>query len=154
MSRKRAFTLIELVIIIAVLAILSVVAVPRIGNFITSSKIAATKEEMQNLKKAIVGDPKLVSSGEYSYGGYLNDVGTLPPNLGALVTKPGGVADWDKFTKTGWGGPYIERGENDSYLIDAWGSNYVYDQSNGVLTSLGPDGTGGTGDDIVIQLLK
>ena len=152
--KLRAFTLTELVIIISLLAILSAITIPRVGNFITNAKVAATKEEMQNLKKAMVGDPRLVSSGQYSYGGYMNDVGELPPNFAALISKPSGVSDWDKFTKSGWRGPYIERGIDNAYRKDAWGNNYIYNKTRNFLRSRGPDGVRGTADDIRIQLLK
>ncbi len=154
LSKGRAFTLTELVIIISLLAILSAITIPRVGNFITNAKIAATKEEMQNLKKAMVGDPNLIAAGQYSYGGYLNDVGKPPPNFYALISKPSGVPDWDKFTKRGWRGPYIERGESNAYRKDAWGNNYIYNKNKNFLRSRGPDGVNGTADDIRIYLLK
>ncbi len=135
---NSGFTLVELVIIIMVLGVLAMVAVPRMGNIIGSSKTAATKDEMRLLKTALVG------SAAKCLRGYENDVGSLPTNLTGLVTKPGGVADWNRFTKTGWNGPYIENNDGD-YLKDAWNVDYIYSSASRNLKSVG------SGDTITIN---
>ncbi len=127
------FTLIELVIIIVVVGILSTVAIPIMGNMLESSRANATKREMLLFKAAIVG------SADTGIRGYENDVGSPPPNLQGLVTKPAGVANYDKFTKTGWNGPYVDSNNND-YLTDGWGVNYIYDFAGRSIISVGgPD---------------
>lgn len=127
------FTLIELVIIIVVVGILASVAIPVAGNMIRSSKITATRQELLSLKNAIAG------RADGQIRGYENDVGSLPPSLTGLVTKPAGVADYDRFTKTGWNGPYIDPNNND-YLKDAWNSDYIYDPAARFIRSVGgPD---------------
>ncbi len=125
----------ELVIIIVVLGILAAVAVPMFGNMINSSKISATKSEMESLKRAIVGNPRVVAGGELVDRGYQGDVGTAPSQLVDLVTKPGSVPGYDKITRIGWNGPYIDNNNGD-YLKNAWGSNYIYDQSGRTLKSI------------------
>ncbi len=125
------FTLIELTIIIIVLGVIAAVGIPVMGNMINSSKINATKSELTTLKTAIVGKS---SSGVIR--GYESDVGLSPPDLQALFTKPGPVADWDRFTQTGWNGPYIE-GSDGEYLKDAWNVDYVYDSIGRTIRSVG-----------------
>jgi prepilin-type N-terminal cleavage/methylation domain-containing protein len=132
-GRDSGFTLIELVIIIVVVGVLATVAVPVIGNMMETSRINATRQEMLLLKTAIVG------RADSGVRGYENDVGSLPPTLQGLVIKPAGVTDYDRFTKTGWNGPYINT-DNADYLKDAWGVNYLYDQGSRMLKSSGgPD---------------
>lgn len=128
------FTLIELVIIIVVLAVLASVGIPVLGNVILSAKRESTRKELLTLKTAIVG-----RMGSAPVRGYENDVGQPPPALQGLVTKPAGVADYDRFTKTGWNGPYVEDDGGD-FLEDAWGVDYVYDPSQRIIISVGgPD---------------
>lgn len=165
----RGFTLIELVMIIILLAILSAVAVPRFINLITPSRENITRQEMETLRKAMVGDPGLVAGGAYSSRGFRGDVGRFPTageGLPALATNPG-VPAWNRYTKTGWNGPYVDAGVGDeygptnSYLRDAWGNNYEYQPTNNPprIVSRGPNGilesTAGNpcgGDDICVEL--
>jgi len=131
---SSGFTLIELIIIVLTLGVLAAVAIPRIGAIVGTSKTNATKDEMRRLKIALVG-----SAGD-DIRGYENDVGLLPPDLTGLVAKPGGVSDWDRFTQTGWNGPYISA-DDDKYLQDAWGTNYIYSQGSRTIKSVGSGDT-------------
>lgn len=136
-SRRRdtaGFTLVEIVIIILAIGVLATVAIPRLGNIIGDSKKTATREEMRRLKTAIIG------SADGNSRGYENDLGTPPPNLTALVVKPGGAADWNRFSRTGWNGPYINPDGNE-YLTDAWGANYIYNSSSRYIQSIGSGDT-------------
>jgi hypothetical protein len=136
---RGGFTLVELVIIIVTLGILAAVAIPRFADMAESSKINATKKEMRELKRAIVGNPDAVSGGEYVDRGFEGDVGFAPSKLEDLVVKPDSVASYDKLTRLGWNGPYIDSSGGD-YLKDAWGVNYVYDPANRRIISVGgPD---------------
>lgn len=127
------FTLVELVIIIVVLGILAAVAIPKFSSISDNSKITATKEEMQQLKRAIVGNPTIVAGGTVVDRGYYGDVGSLPTALADLVTKPGSVATYDKLTRIGWNGPYIDSA---GYSIDAWGGTYVYSSATRRIISI------------------
>jgi len=132
------FTLIEIVIVILALGVLATVAIPRLGGILSSSKTTATKEEMRRLKIAIVG------SASDKISGYEPDINSLPSDLSDLTSKPGGVADWNRFTKTGWNGPYIDP-DNGDYLKDAWSVNYIYSSANRTIKSVG------SGDTITIN---
>lgn len=133
---RRGFTLIELVIVIVVLGILAAFAFPRFTTMSASAKIAATKEEMNTLKRAIVGNPAATAGGEYVDRGFEGDVGFAPTRLLDLAAKPDSVAVYDKLTRLGWNGPYIDSA-NGLYLKDAWGVDYVYDASTRRLKSVG-----------------
>jgi len=129
------FTLIELAIIIVILGVIATAGIPVMGNMINASKISATEDELNTLKIAIVG-----KTGAGNIRGYENDIGAPPPALQGLFTKPAGVSNWNKFTKTGWNGPYID-GDDGQYLKDAWGVNYVYDPAGRTIKSVGGQDT-------------
>lgn len=132
----RGFTLIELVIVIVTLGIVAAVAIPRFGDITESSKENATRSEMVVLKKAIVGNPESVSGGEYIDRGFEGDVGFVPSQLSDLVRKPDSVAVYDKFTRLGWNGPYVDSAQG-LYLTDAWGTPYVYQPGSRRIVSVG-----------------
>jgi prepilin-type N-terminal cleavage/methylation domain-containing protein len=136
---QRGFTLIELVIIIVVLGILAAVAVPKFADMMDSSKTAATRKELQSLRESIVGNPEVVSSGVVIDRGFLGDVGFVPSQLSDLVVKPDSVSAYDKLTRLGWNGPYID-GDGNDYQSDAWGVAYSYDPAGQRIVSVGgPD---------------
>lgn len=120
------FTLVEIVIVIVVLGIIASIAIAAIGDFIDESRIAATKSEMQEIKKAIVGDPQIAAGGKHISRGFLGDCGFVPERLQDLITRPDSVPAYNKFEQTGWNGPYVDSADGE-YLTDAWGSAYVYD---------------------------
>lgn len=123
---QGGFTLIELVIIIVVLGILAAVAIPKFGDMAESSKVTATRSELVALKKAIVGNPSAVAGGSYIDRGFAGDVGLIPSQLIDLVVKPGSLAVYDRLTRLGWNGPYIDS-SGGNYSRDAWGNSYLYE---------------------------
>ena len=161
----KGFTLIEIIIVLSVLAILMGIAVPMIYRQLASSAEQATKEEMENLKKALIGDPTKIQNGVRTDFGALGDWGGLPPTLQALVEAQTPAWSYDKEKKAGagWKGPYIS-GEEGEYLLDGWGNEYVYstaDYTNGKgelvdgkIVCYGPDKAEGGGDDLTIEILK
>jgi len=139
LSREPGFTIIELVMVIVVLGIVAAIAVPRMGGLSESSRITATESEMVILKKAIVGNPSVVAGGRYFDVGFEGDIGHPPGALVDLAVKPDSLPVYDKFTRIGWNGPYVDTAGND-YLKDAWGTDYVYDGSSRAIVSVGgPD---------------
>ena len=130
------FTLIELVIIIVILGIIAAVAIPRFGTLTENSRINATREEMLRIKRAIVGNPEVISGDTYVDRGFEGDVGFPPTSLADLVRKPDSIPAYDRFLRQGWNGPYLDSAEQ-NYLSDAWGNAYVYDPSSRTITSAG-----------------
>lgn len=163
--RARAgFTIGEMVIVIAIIAILAALITPLAVNTITQGRYDACIKELQNIKKAIVGDPELVQNGTRSSFGFVGDIGLLPATLDQLIdgsglpaypqVSPSGNITW------GWRGSYI------SDYNDPWGRPYRYTSNwPGVSTpfqalptviatilSNGPDGAPSTADDLSIEI--
>jgi prepilin-type N-terminal cleavage/methylation domain-containing protein len=145
-ARHSGFTLIEIVIVIVTLGILAAVAIPYFADISDGSRISATRDEMQRLKRAIVGNPAAVAAGSYVDRGFAGDVGQLPASLTDLAVKPDSIPPYNRLTRIGWNGPYIDDDAN-SYLTDAWGNPYVYDRAGRRLIS---PGAGGSGDSIIV----
>lgn len=146
---ERAFTLIEIVMVIVLLGIIAAVAVPRFIDFSRTARVNVTKQKLEALRKAVVGDPSVAAGGTYSSRGYRGDVGSMPSTLSLLTSH---TVTWNRYTKTGYNGPYIDIGSDP--FRDAWGNNFVYNSAATppTITSYGPNGASGGGDDIVVEL--
>ncbi len=140
--------------VIIILSIISAVAVPKIGNLIVVSRDKATRGEMTELKKAIVGDPSAVAGGTLVDRGFNGDIGRLPDPFDELVTQ-GALPSWNRYTQTGWNGPYVSDDGEDNWKEDAWGEEYIihsYAVGESSLVSHGPDKVLGGGDDLILHL--
>lgn len=118
---NRGFTLIEVVVVIMVTGIIVAVAMKSFTGLNDSAKLEATKQEMESLAFAIAGNPTITDNGARTDFGYVGDVGSMPPNLDALFTNPGGYSTWK--------GPYVSNRftqTTDDYKRDAWGNLYTY----------------------------
>lgn len=127
-SRTSGFTLIELVIILILVGLLAAVAIPKYIDLGAQAKINVTKEKLQNIRRAILGDPGAVSGGRLSAQGFWGDRGVLPSSLTDLVVK-GTQPTYDKYTRRGWNGPYVDTqqvGGKYQAFVDAWDNDITY----------------------------
>jgi len=161
----KGFTLIEVIVILIVMSILAAVAVPVALRVFETAAEDATREEMINLKKAMIGDSNRQQSAARGNFGFLGDMGRLPINLDELYLR-GSLSSFSynniKQAGAGWKGPYItgtfSGEEADEFKKDGLGNDYALtvgpSQLEGVLTSPGPDGVPGTADDISLEILS
>lgn len=135
-SARRAFTLLEILVVLAIIGLLVGLAVTKVGGiFGTNQETIARLFVNSSLKVPLTS--------------YRMNMGSYPSTaegLQALVTPPQNGAD-------NWKGPYIETPGN-KLPLDPWQEPYIY-RFPGVknprdfdLFSKGPDKTEGTPDDI------
>jgi general secretion pathway protein G len=129
----RAFTLIELLLVLVILATLAALVAPRFVHRGEQAKITAAAVDIAQIEGTL--DTFEVDCGRYP---------TTEEGLRALVDQPTGLG--------GWQGPYLR--SRGSTPKDPWGNPYVYrspgqHNTNGCdLYSMGPDGQDGGSDDI------
>ena len=127
-AARRAFTLIELLLVLVILGVLAVVVVPKFAGRSEQARVTAAKTDISRLSLAL--DAFEIDIGRYP---------TTEEGLGALVAAPPNAPDWKQ--------PYVASVPN-----DPWGNpyNYRYPGSNNPngydLSSLGPDGREGADD--------
>ena len=130
-SLARAFTLVEMLLVLVILAVLAAIVIPKFTGRSQQAKETAAKSQISNFELAL--DAFEVDSGFYPQGS---------AGLNALVDQPSGAQNWK--------GPYLKKG----VPLDPWGNPYVYAYpgKNNVkgydLMSVGPDGRAGGDDDI------
>jgi len=130
-SRARsAFTLLELLIVLAILGLLAAMVVPRLGGEVQDAQVKTTRTQLATLTTAVER--------------FAIDVGRYPSadeGLSALIERPTGVAE------DAWEGPYLTKR---TLPADGWKRPFLYEINDGdfVIRSLGADGAvGGEGND-------
>ena len=135
--------------LMVLVGIMMSVALPQFLDFSEEAREAVTTERMNQIKIAIVGDPRLRANGMYLKPGFEAHMGSVPTALTELTTQ-GAQTSYDPYTKTGWRGPYITTTDSD-WSNDGWGTALVYSSGGRTITSYGPDEAAGGGDDIVVS---
>jgi general secretion pathway protein G len=129
--KRRAFTLVELLVVILIISMLAAFVAPRMFKGLGKAKADIAKARI-----AII---------ENSLARFYLDCGRYPDDsegLGVLLVPPSDVEDR-------WNGPYLKQSD----LIDPWNNPYIYVAEGQInpgsfdLVSLGADGVdGGEGD--------
>lgn len=127
---KKAFTLIELMLVVIIIGVLSAMVVPRLAGRSEQARTQAAKTDIN-------------SSLPLALDLYEMDTGSYPDSLENLRTRSGANTE-------SWHGPYLKKKP-----LDPWGKEYIY-RSPGEhntdsydLYSAGKDGQPNTADDLV-----
>lgn len=124
--REKAFTLIEVMVVMAIISILAGMMMPPVWKFWESEDIATTRQRMKDLKTAMVGDKALVQNGVRTHYGFVGDFGELPfTNATTCLLNNLAVKDSlpPKYEVDNWNGPYLGSGfDSADFLNDAWGN--------------------------------
>ena len=127
----RAFTLIELLLVLVILGVLAAIVVPKFAGRTEQARITAAVSQIATFGTAL--DAFEVDTGRYPQGkSGLNDLFQQPREA------------------QGWRGPYLKN----EVPKDPWGNEYVYEcpgkhnPTSYDIMSMGPDGRVGGDDDI------
>lgn len=99
-TKRSAFTLIELLLVLVILAVLASIVVLNFNSIFGQADDTKVKADIGTLHTAIEM--------------YHMQVRDYPPTLDALMTNPNGSSDWH--------GPYVQKG----LPLDPWGHAYNY----------------------------
>jgi len=128
---KKAFTLIELLLVLVILGILAAIVVPKFSGRTEQARNTAAQSQISTFGTAL--DAFEVDNGFYPKG---------KGGLADLVQAPRDAQNWR--------GPYLKSGIPN----DPWGNPYIYEcpgkhnPSSYDLMSMGPDGRANNEDDI------
>lgn len=130
-SRRHAFTLMEVLLVLAILVIL--------GSFVTVGYLRLQQNANRDAARGQIG----MLEGAVQL--YALDVGTCPTTAQGLVALREAPSDLKNVAK--WAGPYLSK----ELPLDPWEQPYQYEQITSEefkIWSNGPDGQSGSEDDI------
>jgi general secretion pathway protein G len=123
-TKQRAFTLVELLLVLVILGVLAAIVIPKFSGRTEQAKEQAATTQISTFRTAL--DAFEVDNGYYPKGkGGLQD----------LIVQPRDAQNWR--------GPYLQ---TDRIPLDPWGNEYIYEcpgrhnPSSYDLSSLGPPG--------------
>lgn len=131
---RAAFTLLEVLLVVAILALLAAVVAPRLIGTQKQAQIDTTRSQISMLDDVL--DLYCQQNGAYP---------STDQGLNALMEEP----TEDPIPKA-WAGPYLK----DRELVDPWGNPYQYafpgdrNRDKPDIWSLGPDSEDGSDDDL------
>jgi general secretion pathway protein G len=129
--RLRAFTLVEMLLVLLILGLLAAIVVPKFTGRSEQARITAAETQISSFETAL--DAFEVDNGFYPKGS---------DGLTDLIEEPSNAKNWR--------GPYLKQDIPD----DPWGNPYIYEypgkhnEKGFDLMSMGPDGRVGGDDDI------
>lgn len=140
-TRRRAFSLIELVIVVVILGIIGAIAIPRISRGAEGAKDSALVADLATLRNAI-DLFHTEHEGLYPDTATFEDQMTLYTDLaGNTSAVKGGAFIYGPYLRTVPGLPVgSNRGDSGVAAIDGAGIGWIYDESTGKLRANLPDG--------------
>lgn len=158
----KAFTLLEIVIVLGIIGVLATVGAASFRNTIDDTRVARAETDLKDVKKGI--ESARVKSGRLFgqiTGNYCSfctacpagvDLRNVPDTNACMVrwmnvvntVSAAGYGDINKYTRDPWGSPYVVDENDGEYVSNPCRKDWV--------RSVGPDGLFTTGDDIIIYL--
>ncbi len=168
---ERGMGLLAAILLLTVFSLGIGLAAPLVFEVIASDNTSRTADDLEALKIALAGNPRLIiSSGRADYG-YIGTMGTVPTSLSQLWLQSTQAAysfNTVKKVGAGWVGPYVPGAFVEDLIAmdkDRFGNSYTYTSTPFVRTSdsqtvaariqsAGMDGVAGTADDLIQDILS
>jgi general secretion pathway protein G len=132
--RRRAFTLMEVLLVLAILVILGSLVTVGYMQIQRNAYRDAARNQIKNIENAVM-----------TYALAIGQCPNTEQGLEALRTAPS-----DLRNPRRWAGPYLGKA-NEQLPMDPWGNPYQYEATTTEdfkVWSMGPDGQTGTEDDV------
>ncbi len=130
LRRYRAFTLVELLIVIVILAVLAAIVIPKFADASTRSKESSLKSDLKQIRNAV----EIFKTDTGAYPAALTDLSaTAAPASGKDST-----GTTKTITATDWRGPYVSSVPNDPVSATAM----TYSTASGTVGQVKPSATG------------
>lgn len=120
-TRRKGFTLIELMVVVLILAVLAALVVPKITGAAGQAKVGAAHTDLAGISSLL--DQFQLDCGRYPTSDEGLDALTNPPT--ALEGKWKGPYPKKPITNDPWGNPYVYESDGSTYTLKSYGADGV-----------------------------
>lgn len=147
---QRGLTILELLLVVTILSAVAYTTLVVVDNNSSQVRFEDTRNRLDLIRKAIIGDPSRTINGQPEIRGFVADIGALPRNVQELVSREycsdpqhdnsgacvGAGASWETSAAAyayddatglwaGWNGPYLAARPEMDYAKyrDGWGND-------------------------------
>ncbi|AGA89485.1 prepilin-type N-terminal cleavage/methylation domain-containing protein [Thioflavicoccus mobilis 8321] len=144
---QQGMTLLELLVVIALMSVVGFMALSQVGDDLNQARYEDTRNRLEMIRKAIIGDTSRTLNGQPEIRGFVADMGRLPANLQELIEREfcsnpvlgqaacTGAETWTSMPAyahdataglwAGWNGPYLNASPESDYprFRDGWGND-------------------------------
>ena len=122
-KKQTGFTLLELIVVISLLGLVTSLASDFVINETNQQRFNTTKQRMEQIRYAIIGDSSRSLNGQPTISGFIADTGRVPASIENLISNvaycsipsEGNQTDCEALTPAGswvpsdpdWKGPYL-----------------------------------------------
>lgn len=143
-SLYNGFTLVEMTVVLLLITLLASVAVRETAELGFQTRYEQTRERLEMIRQAILGNPKQIINGQQAVSGFVADMGRLPVNLRELIdqnyctvdrtidetTSATAAADCNSLAAGAWKVQPIWQQHPDSGLWYGWRGPYLNISTN------------------------
>jgi len=161
-KRQTGFSLVELTVVLLIITLLTSVAVRETSELAFQTRYEQTKERLEMIRQAILGNPKLIANGQQAVSGFVADMGRLPRNIRELIQRWGdcNIDKGDRsqaecaalsgtWTDSAWSSDAVADIDPETGLRYGWNGPYLSISGNPADSDALTDGWGTTSDNLV-----
>lgn len=87
LSIQNGFSLLELLVVLMLISVVGTIAIRSTVDIGYSARYEQTRDRLESIRTAIIGNPKRTINGQPDISGFVADMGRLPVNLRELVDQ-------------------------------------------------------------------
>lgn len=153
--KAKGFSLVELTVVLLLITLIASIAVRETSELSFQTRYEQTKERLEMIRQAILGNPRQIINGQQALSGFVADMGRLPANLRELIQRSGDCdndagdisqaaceAKGGAWTASAWNSNAVSQTDPASGLRYGWNGPYLSISGNPADSDALTDGWG------------
>lgn len=158
----QGFSLVELTVVLLLITLIASVAVRETSELGFQVRYEQTKERLEMIKQAILGNPRQIVNGQQAISGFVADMGRLPNSLRELLQRSGDCSDDagdvsqaaclglptpGSWTASAWNNDPVSQLDAETGMRHGWNGPYLSVANNPADNDAFSDGWGSASND-------